>query len=347
MKKYTTIFLAVDDTLQAKFGKKFACYFKLFDHTSKNETSYLNGHCFVSLAINIPVFIGKTARYLTIPVGYRLYDKQQSKLKIAASLVHTVMPLLEGYQVVLLCDSWYPKGEVIGAVKAYENLDLICSVRSDTVLYDFPPALTGKRGRPRKYGDKLDIKSFDYEKAGDYYIASRQVLTNLFGTRPITVTVTVKNIEAFESIRVFISTVAAQNLCVFKEHEMEGIPTEPEKQKYLHHYVYSLRWSIEVLFYEHKFFWSFGNYMVRTQAAIERYVNLISLTFAFVQILPFHCKQFKEYRFQSPQVIKRVVADQLSRELIFEAFVQSLENNKNYTIIAIAVKGFLGLDKAA
>ena len=44
MKQYTTIFLTIDDTLQAKFGKKFACYFKLFDHTSKNGTSYLNGH---------------------------------------------------------------------------------------------------------------------------------------------------------------------------------------------------------------------------------------------------------------------------------------------------------------
>ena len=93
---------------------------------------------------------------------------------------------------------------------------------------------------------------------------------------------TVRNIEAFESVRVFISTVAAQNICIFKEHEVEGISTEPEKQKHLHYYVYGLRWNIEVLFYEHKFFWSFGNYMVRTQAAIERYANLIILTFAFV-----------------------------------------------------------------
>lgn len=29
------IFLTIDDTLQAKFGKKFDCYDKLFDHTKK------------------------------------------------------------------------------------------------------------------------------------------------------------------------------------------------------------------------------------------------------------------------------------------------------------------------
>ena len=36
LKKTTTIYLIIDDTLQAKFGEKFDCYEKLFDNTSKN-----------------------------------------------------------------------------------------------------------------------------------------------------------------------------------------------------------------------------------------------------------------------------------------------------------------------
>lgn len=97
MKQYTTIFLTIDDTLQSKFGNKFDCYYKLFDHTSKNGTPYLNGHCFVSLVINIPVFIGRQVRYLSIPVGYRLYDKQQTKLQMAAALINVVMSLLKEF----------------------------------------------------------------------------------------------------------------------------------------------------------------------------------------------------------------------------------------------------------
>lgn len=46
--------------------------------------------------------------------------------------------------------------------------------------------------------------------------------------------------------------------------------------------LYSIRWNIEVIFYQQKFFWPFGNYMVRNKLAIERYVNLISISFAFV-----------------------------------------------------------------
>ena len=43
--------------------------------------------------------------------------------------------------------------------------------------------------------------------------------------------------------------VAAQEIRIFKEHNVEGISTEPETQKYLTYFVYSLRWGIEVLFY--------------------------------------------------------------------------------------------------
>ena len=108
LKSFATIFLTIDDTLQAKCSRKFDCYFHLFDHTNKNGSSYLDGHCFVSLVINVPLFCGSNIKYLCIPVGYRLYDKQQSKLEMAANLVKDVMPLLKEYQVILLCDSQYP-----------------------------------------------------------------------------------------------------------------------------------------------------------------------------------------------------------------------------------------------
>lgn len=37
-----TIFLIIDGTLQAKFGDKFDCYGKLFDHTNQDGSFYLN-----------------------------------------------------------------------------------------------------------------------------------------------------------------------------------------------------------------------------------------------------------------------------------------------------------------
>jgi hypothetical protein len=291
--------------------------------------------------------LGKQVIYLSVPVAYRLYDKQQTKLEMAASLIHTVMPMLAKYQVILLCDSWYPKGKVIDAVKSFENLDIICAVRNDTVLYDLPSAATGKPGRPRKYGNKLDIANFSYEKIGDYHIASKIVLTNLFESQPIIATVTVMDIEPFNSVRLYISTVAPNDIRIFREHTVEGVTQEPEEIQYLPYFVYRFRWNIEVIFYEHKFFWSFGNYMVRNKLAIERYVNLLAIAFAFVQVLPFISDRFSEYRFQSPQIIKHVVMEQLSQELIFETFVKRLENSNIYSAVKKAVNGFLGLNEVA
>lgn len=75
----------------------------------------------------------------------------------------------------------------------YENLDIICNARYNSVLYDLAPQPTGKRGRPVKHGRRLSMKEdflLSDEKIGDYYIGARRVLTNLFGQREVPAYVT-------------------------------------------------------------------------------------------------------------------------------------------------------------
>lgn len=48
LKSAITIFLITDDTLQAKFGDKFDCYRKLFDHTKHNASAIrFSGYSFM------------------------------------------------------------------------------------------------------------------------------------------------------------------------------------------------------------------------------------------------------------------------------------------------------------
>lgn len=95
LKNTSTIYLIVDDTLQPKFGGKFDCYGKFFDYTSKNGTFYLNGHCFFSLAIAIPVMNNNKVSYLKIPIQYRLYDKSKTKLELAVDMIIDVALLYQ------------------------------------------------------------------------------------------------------------------------------------------------------------------------------------------------------------------------------------------------------------
>ena len=67
------VFLCIDDTIVPKFGKKFEDVSTLFDHASHNGSNYLNGHCFVSLMLCIPVWNNRKVVYQAVPLGYRMW----------------------------------------------------------------------------------------------------------------------------------------------------------------------------------------------------------------------------------------------------------------------------------
>lgn len=74
-----------------KESMKFENVSKLFDHAAHNGSSYLNGHCFVSIMLCISVKNHVHALYLSVPLGYRkgmsvdeasLYVMEQIQKKI-------------------------------------------------------------------------------------------------------------------------------------------------------------------------------------------------------------------------------------------------------------------------
>lgn len=105
--KSQPVFLCIDDTIISKFGTKFENVSKLFDHATHNGCNYLNGHCFVSLMLCVPVWNRDKISYLAVPLGYRMWQKKESRLELAVSIV-----------------------------KEYPNLDLIENARADSIIYD-------------------------------------------------------------------------------------------------------------------------------------------------------------------------------------------------------------------
>ena len=60
------IFLCVDDTMVAKAGTRFENVSKLFDHAAHTGSNYLNGHCFVSIMLCIPVWKNDRMKYIPL-----------------------------------------------------------------------------------------------------------------------------------------------------------------------------------------------------------------------------------------------------------------------------------------
>ena len=258
------IILSIDDTMVEKYGEHFENRELLFDHAGHNGSNYLNGHCFVSLMLSIPIYDNRTIRYISFPVGYRMWTKEKTKLAMTADLVTEVMEVIGiKRNVCLLCDSWYPKAEITELPQKYENLAIICNVRHDTALYDLPPTKTGKKGRPRLRGAKLTLEDFDLSAIDgtEYSVGSHPVITRLFGNRPVHAIVTKTKSG---STRLFICTKSPEQLnfdfnstelgraSLFAKTDIQFLPLT----------IYSLRWNIEVAYYEQKKFWSFGSYML-------------------------------------------------------------------------------------
>lgn len=182
-------------------GTRFSSKIKIFD--AKYGIIRIT-----SILLSFPVSRDGQIQYLSVPLGYRLWDKEKSKLEIAAEMVRQAMGTIgPARQVFLLCDSWYPKAEVAGLIKEFGNLDIICNARVDTAMYELPPVPTGERGRPRKYGKRICLEDFQLSalQNGDWKIGVRPVLTRLWGERIVYAFVTAPR-KGGDSRRLFFCT---------------------------------------------------------------------------------------------------------------------------------------------
>ena len=337
------VFLCIDDTMAAKFGKKFEDVSILFDHSAHNGSNYLNGHCFVSVMLCVPVWNKNRIHYLSVPLGYRMWQKKESKLELAVSMIRQVMPEFSGKKnVILLCDSWYVKKKLVSITDEYENLDLIGNARSDSVIYDLPPKRTGKRGRPASHGKRLSIQNdftLSDEKIGDYYMAVRRVLTNIFGRKEVLAYVTSPEKDS-SSRRLFFSTIFPEQLQIFCAWQ-EKAPlnqTGSSRMQFIPLMLYVFRWPIEVSYYEQKTFWSLCSYMVRSRRGIEMLVNLINTAYCAMKLLPYQEEAFSSYQTESVQEFRFALSGQIRQQIFYAAFVENIETHIKSDAIINALK---------
>ncbi len=97
--------------------------------------------------------------YKWLHFGLARQGGNSGKLVAAKTLLRVIVPLFEGFQTILLMDSWYMRRSLISYALNH-GLQVIGQVRRDTALFHLPER-TGKRGRPRKYGDKVSAEWVD------------------------------------------------------------------------------------------------------------------------------------------------------------------------------------------
>jgi len=317
------VFLSIDDTIVEKFGRKFESVSLLHDHALHTGKPFVNGHCFVSLVMCVPVLVQKNRqspqiRYVSVPIGYAMWVKgENTKLSLAGDLIDEVMPLLGKRQVILSFDSWYAKHDLIARVLKHPNLYVICNARSDTAMFELPKPLTGRRGRPQKRGAQLHHEDFTLSYSlGKYKVGHRLVKTNIFGDR--TVHAYVSRSEK-GSTRLFFSTLEPMELhlsCAWQENP-ELRQASSKDMEYYALKCYKFRWNIETSYYEQKSFWSLGQYMIRNRIGIVHVMNLANTAHSAMKILPYKEETLAEFQEKSPQELRFHLSEQIRQQVFF------------------------------
>ncbi|MGL5327706.1 MAG: IS701 family transposase, partial [Peptostreptococcaceae bacterium] len=176
-----------------------------------------------------------------------------------------------------------------------------------------------------------DYKNLSYiaEGSSENLLQSTvQCLTNLT-EKLVYATYTTTNTDSFSSVRLYISTIPLDAIRSFTTVDKNGLNLESKPQLVTVFSAYRMRWPIEVMFYQQKTFWSFGNYMVRSKIGIEKYAHLVGVTYTLTILLPFIYSDFSKYQFQSPQEVKYSLGAKLHTELIMGNLLKTLQLRKN------------------
>lgn len=269
-------YLVIDDTLVFRSSTKAPDSQIHHQHAKKsNRPTFVQGQGWVSLA----VVVGNDFRHCAIPILARLTRSigNTPKLTIAKTLLRAVNGIFQN--VTLLLDAWFMRATlVLFAVQSH--LHVIGQVRKDTALYAFPsPRPIGKRGRPRKYGDKLTQEHIES-------LEKTNTVLWLYGKNQAV---------CYRSVVVmarFLKGMAVRAVwtCFVDDKGKSSTPrlliaTNAELTPEAVIVEYARRWSIEPMFGQTKNGWGWKETWQQSRQVLHRWVHILFAAYALPQLL--------------------------------------------------------------
>ena len=275
-------FLIFDDTFIYRSSKKAPGSGIFHQHGNKtNRPQFARGQCWVTLALSI----SSGMKHSAVPLLSRLMraDGNTSKLDAAKTLLRVIAPVFaQGEKKVFtLVDSWYMKWPYLEYVLSL-GYHAIGQVRRDTALFGIP-VKTGKRGRPRKYGDKFtaDVvtalpqqrkKVFLYGKWQWVRYRSAICLARFMRGHKVR--------AVWMQFEDETGKLSAQRLILSTLSDLSA------EEVFSH---YGRRWAIEDLFNQMKNKWGWRETWQQSRQVLHRWTQILSVAYALPQMLAVYC----------------------------------------------------------
>ena len=218
-----------------------------------NQSKFHYGHEFGALGL-----LCRTATdWHLFPVWVKLIVPQTLRDKSYAVLKRICSKILPG---LIIFDRGFARRKVFTMVLSFGH-HILCRAKSNAVFYRLPKhPKRPKRGRPRKYGDRLDIRRLRYNEVDiegkSYSITSKIVRTRMCDA-DVRLVIIRKRPKVSKPYRYF---------CVFTTDLTLEIP------KIIKHYQH--RWQIETAFRDAKEHFGFDTYRTKSRKSINRFVQL-------------------------------------------------------------------------
>lgn len=256
--------LLIDDTLFRRRGKKVWAVSWFHDGSAQGpaKTGYGNNWVVLAVRVRLPMVF----RPVAVPVMAKLVIKgtnSASRLWLARRMATRLAAELPGRRIHVTADSAYA-GEELKELP--DGVTWTTRLRANAALHDLPPARTGRKGRPRKKGNRLPSLAAIAEGA----VFSQVTVTRYGKTETIAV-------HPFTCLWYSVTGTVPVTVILIRDKSRTGydlalVTTEkdPDIARVIERY--AARWAIEVAIEDAKQLFGTGQARNRTAAAVERTV---------------------------------------------------------------------------
>ena len=265
---FTSWVYVYDETKALKTGKSQwgLHFFRNFSYQKHrvNQSKFHYGHEFGALGL----LCQTPTHWLLFPVWVKLILLQSIRDKSFAVLKRICSKIPRG---LIIFDRGFAWRKVFTMALSFGH-HILCRAKSNAVFYRLPKHPKHRKpGRPRKYGDRLDIRRLRYNNididAKSYSVASKVVRTRMCDA-DVRLVVIRNRRKVSKPYRYF---------CVFTTDLTLEIP---KIIKYYQH-----RWQIETAFRDAKQHFSFNAYRLKSRKSINRFVQLSFVAASLTKML--------------------------------------------------------------
>jgi hypothetical protein len=322
--------VALDDSLNAKTGRKvFACQ-TTFDHAAKtNQTQYPWAQTIVTVGL-LKIIHG---RWCCLPLAFAYYLRRQTlalrcvrvrgeavvfqtKFTQAVRLIVRLAGAFPKVPVLVVTDSWFGNRGLLQPLAAElgARAHLLSRLRVNAVLYDLPTPCPGKAGRPRKYGVRLGNAS---DLAIPLRAEARTYTLNLYGRE--------REVLAADRV-VMLKSLRRQVRVVWifhRKHWLALATTELSLSVAQIIEYYGARWKIEAGFREIKQEIGSADTQTRNPDAVTNHLNFCMAATTITWIYGAHLRRAPSRRYATAKRTEYAFADvrrALAKDLAGEGF---------------------------